>query len=96
MTRICLSTVPILLALSIISLPSAQAADPQTCRQTVQTNCTKCHGANKICAKLDAAGADWKKIVATMGQRGKLPQDVQDAAVTCLTSPEAKKAACDK
>jgi hypothetical protein len=96
MHKIRVSGVLVLLALGIAFMASAQAADDQACGQTIQATCTKCHPAAKICAKLDKGDADWKKIVATMGQRGNLPQASQDAAVKCLTSTEAKQQVCGK
>ena len=90
------AAVTVFLTLGLAFLATAQAADDQACGQTVQANCTKCHGANKICAKLDQADTDWKKTVAIMGQRGKLSQEVREAVVACLTSTGAKKLVCDK
>jgi len=97
MKKCCILGLMTLFTLGIASLGTSQGANPQACQQTLQTNCTKCHGLKKICNKLDQADANWKTIVATMGQRGKLSQDVQDAVVTCLTtSKEPKELVCDK
>lgn len=74
-----------------------QNVDPQACGQTLQTNCTRCHSLKRVCDKLNQANADWKGIVTTMGQRGKLSQEVQDAVVVCLTkSSDPKKLVCGK
>ena len=96
MHKLRLSGVLVLLALGIVFLASAQAADSQACGQTIQATCTKCHPVTKICTKLAQGDADWKKIVAAMGQRGNLPQAAQDAALTCLTSADAKQQICPK
>jgi len=86
-----------LFALSIASLGTSQEAAEQVCQQTLQNNCAKCHSLKKICAKLDQKDADWKAIVAKMGQKGKLSQEVQDAVVVCLTTTsEPKKLVCDQ
>lgn len=96
MHKIRVSGVFVLLALGIAFKASAQAAEDQACGQIIQTTCTKCHPAARICTKLDKGGADWTKIVATMGQRGNLPQTAQDAAIKCLTSTAAKQQVCGK
>jgi len=84
-----------LFALSIASLGTSQEATEQACQQTLQNNCAKCHGLKKICATLDKKDADWKTIVATMGQKGKLSQETQDTVLACLTtSSDPKKVAC--
>ncbi len=84
-----------LFTLTVVSLGTGQEATEQGCRQTLQANCTTCHGLKKICNKLDQQDADWKKIVANMGQKGNLSQEVQDTVVTCLTTTkEPKKLVC--
>lgn len=86
-----------LFVLSIASLGSSQEATEQACQQTLQNNCAKCHGLKKICAKLEQKDADWKKIVAKMGEKGKLSQETQDAVFACLTTAgDPKKAACSQ
>ncbi|WP_310599816.1 hypothetical protein [Desulfobulbus sp.] len=75
----------------------ADRDNPQACPQTLQTNCARCHGLQQVCAKLDQPDANWKAIVATMGQRGNLGQEVQEAVVACLTKTgDPKKFTCDK
>ena len=97
MKKCCILGLMTLFTLGIPSPGTSQEVNAQSCQQTLQTNCTKCHGQKKICNKLNQADANWKTIVATMGHRGKLSQEVQDAVVTCLTtSSEPKKLVCDK
>lgn len=96
MHNIYRSGILVLLALGLAFLTSAQAADDPACGQTIKTNCTSCHGINRICTKLDKTDADWKSIVATMAHRGNLPQATQDAAVKCLTATGAKQQVCAK
>lgn len=97
MRTCCILGLITLCTLGIASLGTSQEVNPQACQQTLQTTCTKCHGLKKICNKLDQADANWKTIVTTMGHRGNLSQDVQDAVVTCLTtSSEPKKLVCNK
>jgi hypothetical protein len=82
--------------LGIASFGISQDMD-QSCQQTLQNNCARCHGLKKICSKLDKAETNWKAIVTDMGKKGKLSQDVQDAAVTCLTKgSDPQQLICDK
>ncbi|MGI6638635.1 MAG: hypothetical protein ACOX4Z_06185 [Desulfobulbus sp.] len=62
--------------------------NPQTCQQLIQNSCTKCHGVKRICTTLDKPDANWPAIVADMGKRGKLSQEVQVQALSCLTSTD--------
>lgn len=97
MRTCCILGLMTLCTLGIASLGTSQEVNSQACQQTLQTTCTKCHGLKKICSKLDQADANWKTIVTTMGHRGNLSQDAQDAVVTCLTtSSEPKKLVCNK
>ena len=84
-------------AMSLASFAVSQETNLQTCRQTLQNNCASCHDLNKVCAKVDQGGANWQKIVADMGKKGNISQDVQNSVVACLTtSSDPKKVACDK
>ncbi|NLZ17076.1 MAG: hypothetical protein GX087_05010 [Desulfobulbaceae bacterium] len=70
------------------AMASSTEVNPQTCQQVIENSCTKCHGIKRICTTLDKADADWSAIVADMGRRGKLSQEVQDQALSCLTSAD--------
>jgi cytochrome c5 len=97
MKKLFVAGVLALLIVGHVSLGASQEVSDQACQQTIKTNCTKCHGTGKICTELDKADANWKKIVAEMGKRGTLSQEIQDAVFTCLTAkPEPKKLVCDK
>lgn len=60
----------------------------QACQQLIQNSCTKCHGIKRICTTLDKTDANWPAIVANMAKRGKLSQEVQGQALSCLTSTD--------
>ncbi len=97
MKTVLISGLLALLTLGMISLATGQETNEQSCQQTIQNNCTKCHATKKICKKMDQANANWKEIVKSMGERGKLSQEVQDSVFTCLTTtPEPKKLVCDQ
>lgn len=97
MRKTVLTVILSVAALSLASFAVSQETDLQSCQKTLQNNCASCHGLNKVCAKLDEGGADWKKIVANMGKKGSISQDVQDSVVACLTkSSDPKKVACGK
>ena len=70
------------------AIVSSAEVNPQACQQVIENSCTKCHGIKRICTTLDKADADWPAIVADMGKRGKLSQEVQDQALSCLTSAD--------
>jgi len=84
-----------LFAAATISI--AQEVDDKVCLQTVQTTCTKCHSAARICKELGEADADWTKIVKTMAGKTDIPQQTQDAVVNCLTkASDPKQFVCAK
>lgn len=80
------------------ALVSGTEATSQNCQQVLDNSCTKCHGVKRICKTMDKADADWPVIVADMGKRGKLSREVQDQALSCVTSTDAalKSALCPK
>ena len=81
------------LTIGLCLLPAfASAADinPASCQEVMQNNCIKYHGIKKVCAAQKKAGADWHTIVASMGKKGQLSQEVQDQALACLTSTDKK------
>ncbi len=71
------------------AMVSGTEVNQQACQQVMENSCTKCHGVKRICTTLKKADANWPAIVADMGKRGKLSQDVQDQALNCLTSTDA-------
>ncbi len=84
--------------LGFAAMVTGAEVTPQSCQQVMDTSCTKCHGMKRTCATLEKAAADWPAIVADMGKRGKLSQEVQDQALSCLTSTDAnvKSILCPK
>ena len=97
MKKILFPALLLLLSLGIASLGTGEETKTPSCQQTLQDNCTRCHGLKKICNKLAQDKVDWRMVVTTMGERGKLGRDAQDAVFTCLTtSTDLKKTACDK
>lgn len=83
--------------LSLASFAVSQETNLQDCQKTLQNNCASCHGLSKVCEKVDQGGANWPKIVANMGKKGSIGQEVQDSVVACLTkSSDPRKVACDK
>jgi hypothetical protein len=97
MKKVLLPALLALLPLCIASWSLGQEVDQAACQQTIQDNCTKCHGTSKICKELGEADADWGKIVKNMGKKGKLSQEVQDSVLNCLTkSTEPGKLVCEK
>lgn len=97
MKKLFLSCIVLGFSLGIASLGTSQEVNDQACKQTLEANCVKCHPMKKTCKELDKADANWKTIIAEMGKRGKLSQEVQDTVLACLTTtPDPKKIACDK
>ena len=81
--------------LGLASFAVSQETSLPACQQTLKNNCASCHGLDRVCAKLDQSGVDWKKIVANMGKKGNISQGIQDSVVACLTqSSEPKKVVC--
>lgn len=97
MKKLLLPCLVLSLTLGIASLGTSQEVNEQACRQALETSCVKCHPMKKTCKELNKADANWKAIIADMGKRGKLSQEVQDTVLACLTTtPDPKKIACDK
>lgn len=74
--------------LAFATMVGGAEANPQACQQVMKNSCTKCHDIKRICNTLGKADADWPAIVADMGKRGKLGQEIQDQAISCLTSTD--------
>ncbi len=88
MKTLTVTTLCIVIAITVASLRAAEVSD-ESCKAALAANCTRCHGAVKICNKLKDTSMDagkWQTIVARMGKKAGLAQDVQDAVHACLTA----------
>ena len=88
MKTLTLTVLCTVIAITVASLRAAEVND-ESCTAAITANCTRCHGAVKICNKLKDTAMDaekWRTIVARMGKKAKLTQDVQDAVHACLTT----------
>ena len=97
MKKLLIIAVLALLPLCAAIWSNAQDVNDEACQQAIQTSCTKCHGAERICNKLSATDADWPAIVARMSKKAALNQETQDQVLNCLTkSADPKKIVCNK
>ena len=95
MKKLLLSTLLVLLPLCVATWSTSQEVNDEACQQVIQASCTKCHGAEKICKKLDQADADWPAIVSKMSKKAKVNKETEAQILDCLTkSTDPKKAAC--
>ena len=83
--------------LTSTDLGHAQDSAPADCKQTIEKNCTSCHGTGKICKKLESPDANWPNIVSSMGKKANLSQETQDVVLKCFANPaETAKLLCEK
>ena len=55
MKKLLISALLALLPLCAAVWSTAQDVNDEACQQSIQTSCTKCHGAEKICNELGAS-----------------------------------------
>jgi hypothetical protein len=96
MKKIALFTVAGIFSLMAAHMSIGQV-DEAACQKTISNNCMQCHNAKRICHELGESDANWPEIIKQMGEEGNLSQEVQDAALECLTKlADPKKLVCDK